>query len=37
MSLVFSGCMKEDETYKKMKTVQQGLNIYNAAMNQNIV
>ena len=28
MSLVFSGCMKEDDTYKKLKPVQPGLNIY---------
>lgn len=37
MSLVFSGCMKEDDTYKKLKPVQPGLNIYTGAMNQNIV
>lgn len=37
MSLVFSGCMKEDNTYKKLKPVQPGLNIYTGAMNQNIV
>lgn len=33
----FSGCMKEDDTYKKLKPVQPGLNIYTGAMNQNIV
>lgn len=25
MSLVFSGCMKEDDTYKKLKPVHRGL------------
>lgn len=37
MSLIFSGCIKEDSTYKKLKPVQMGVNIYQGAMNQNFV
>ena len=37
MSLIFSGCIKEDSTYKKLQPVQPGVNIYQGAMNQNFV
>lgn len=28
-SMVFTGCINEDDTYKKLQPVQQGINIYN--------
>lgn len=35
LSLALTGCFKEDESYKKMKPVQPGLDIYNAGSTQN--
>lgn len=37
VSLVFSGCIKEDDSYKKLRPVQKGIDIYTWAMNQNII
>lgn len=28
-SMVFTGCINEDDTYKKLQPVEKGINIYN--------
>ena len=33
-SMVFTGCINEDDTYKKLQPVQQGINIYNWTSSQ---
>ena len=34
-SMVFTGCINEDDTYKKLQPVEKGINIYNWTSSQN--
>lgn len=33
-SMVFTGCINEDDTYKKLQPVEKGINIYNWTSSQ---